>query len=188
MPNPNPPPLLPTVLCALALATLGACSPTPTSGGDDASTATAAAPDAADVGVLDAAPDDAGPRGPTLDAPCADAAAIPDTPPGPARRQAYAAREALRACIVLRSQGDGGRRTPVYSGYRPDVRLTRDDATEPLRCALRFDEDGGVEPGSRAAASLACDRPVEIGSDAPGFVLIEGGREVGSGTVILPPG
>lgn len=173
-------------LAALTLLALTGCSPAPTTGTDGAT----AASDTAEIGVLEpeATAETSGPRGPTLEAPCAEATTIPDAPPAAARRHTYAAREALRTCITLRSQADGGRRTPVYSGYRPEVRLTRDaDAQALLRCAVRLDDDGGAEPGTRVAAALVCDEPVEIGSDAPGFVLVEGGREVGSGTVILPP-
>lgn len=173
-------------LAGLTLLALTGCSPAPTMGTDGAT----AASDTAEIGVLapEATAETSGPRGPTLEAPCAEATTIPDAPPAAARRHTYAAREALRTCITLHSQADGGRRTPVYSGYRPEVRLTRDaDAQAPLRCAVRLDEDGGAEPGTRVAAALVCDEPVEIGSDAPGFVLVEGGREVGSGTVILPP-
>lgn len=186
MPDLKPTVCLATALSVLTLVALAACSPTPAPGDGDGSSA---APVADEAGVLEPeASSSDGPSGPTLEAPCAEAATIPDTPPGPSRRHAYAPREALRTCIALRSQAKGGRRTPIFSGYRPEVRLTRDDdADAVLRCAVRFDEDGGVEPGSRVAASLACETPVEIGSDAPGFVLVEGGREIGAGTVILPP-
>lgn len=187
MPNTTPSAVLPAALAAFTLLALTGCSPAPTTVTGGATSASGTA----EIGVLEAeaTAETSGPRGPTLEAPCAEATTIPDAPPGPARRHAYTAREALRTCITLRSQADGGRRTPIYSGYRPEVHLTRDDdARAPLRCAVRLDEDGGAEPGTRVAAALVCDAPVEIGSDAPGFVLVEGGREVGSGTVILPPG
>ena len=127
--------------------------------------------------------------GPTHEAPCArfenGMSPSADTPP---RLHAFAKDEDIRACVHLRAQADGGRRTAVFSGYRPDVRFV-DNAggiVATQRCAVRFDANGAVEPGSTVAAHLECEAPVEL-EDGSTLVLVEGGREVGSGVVVLPP-
>ncbi|MDR6993355.1 hypothetical protein [Luteimonas sp. 3794] len=130
--------------------------------------------------------------GPTYDAPCvpheANAEArIAEFTELPPRTHAFATREDIRACVTFRSQDEGGRRSAVFSNYRPGVRFvgTNSDATATHLCSLRFDAAGAVEPGSTVAAYLKCETPVEI-EDGETFVLVEGGREVGGGTVVLP--
>lgn|GEM_PF-2461807 len=180
----------PRSACLLVAALLlGACAPGASDPDDALGAPTAAEPAGAAPVHATAARTATPPTGPTFDAPCTPAqdAAAPstDTPP---RTHAFAGREDIRACVTFRPQAEGGRHTPVYSGYRPDVRFVGTDggtvATHP--CALRFDAEGAVAPGSLVAARLACRRPVEL-EDGSTFVLVEGGREVGSGRVVLPP-
>jgi len=182
----------PRSACLLAAALLlGACAPGAPDP-DDVVDAPASAESAGTAPVDPTAARTATPAtGPTFDAPCTPAqdAAAPSTDTAtPPRTHAFAEREDIRACVTFRPQGEGGRHTPVYSGYRPDVRFVGTDggtvATHP--CALRFDAEGAVAPGSLVAARLACGRPVEL-EDGSAFVLVEGGREVGSGRVVLPP-
>ncbi|MDR7192909.1 hypothetical protein [Luteimonas terrae] len=176
------------VLLAAALV-LAACGPAPNTdlaaemppGADSVATAADDSPAATAVG------------GPTFDAPCVSTqenvgettARSADVPP---RTHAFATREDIRACVMFRTRDAGGRRSSVFSNYRPNVRFVGTDreATATHVCTLRFDADGAVEPGSTVAAYLRCEAPVEI-EDGGAFLLVEGGREVGGGTIVLPP-
>ncbi|MCD9096820.1 hypothetical protein LU699_16485 [Luteimonas fraxinea] len=94
----------------------------------------------------------------------------------------------IRACVHLRAQSEGGRRSAVFDHYRPSVRFIGNDGevvATPL-CALRFDTEGAIEPGSTVVAHLKCEAPVAL-EDGSAFVLVEGGRNVGGGTVVVPP-
>lgn len=127
--------------------------------------------------------------GPTYDAPCASlengTARSADTP---SRSHAFALRADIRACVHLRAQSEGGRRSAVFNHYRPNVRFlgTDGEVVATALCALRFDAEGAVEPGSTIASHLKCEAPVAL-EDGSAFVLVEGGRDVGGGIVVLPP-
>lgn len=165
---------------------LAACAPAAPTGDATVAVSTGAgttAPAPADVPVPPTTPA----QGPTYDAPCTPVASAArlQTP----RSYAYARRADIRACVTFHTQSDGGRRTPVFGGYRPVVRFAdvHGAIVATPACALRFDAQGAVEPGSTVAAYLKCEEPVAIG-DGSAFALVEGGREVGIGTVVLPPG
>lgn len=178
------------ITCLLAIAFVcAACAP-----GTPATDTAAEA--STDAGAADPTPaDTAAPpataliAGPTYDAPCPPArngaAHLSEAPP---RAHAFALREDIRACVTLRTQAEGGRRSAVFSNYRPSVRFVDADGEVVAMhlCALHFDVKGAIDPGSTVAAHLKCEGPVEI-EDRSAFVLVEGGREVGVGTVVLPP-
>ena len=175
-------------LLAAASALVG-CAPAAPATDALVESSTAAAPDGAAPAPTAESPPAGSTAGPTYDVPCASfehgTAPPADTPP---RSHAFALRADIRACVHLRAQSDGGRRSAVFDRYRPTVRFLGTDgdgvATHP--CALRFDAAGPIEPGSTVAAYLKCEAPVELEHES-GFVLVEGGRDVGGGTVVLPP-
>ena len=73
---------------------------------------------------------------------------------------------------------EGGRHTPVVTGYRPQFYLrTADVAGE-----IDFGPDGAARPGDTAEAVVELDRALPL---EPGlaFAIREGGRTVGAGTV-----
>ncbi|MEV5505512.1 GTP-binding protein [Streptomyces orinoci] len=72
----------------------------------------------------------------------------------------------------------GGRRTPLYSGYRPRCHL----GTAEVTGVLDLGPGGTARPGEEVAATVCLDRPVPL---EPGgrLVLREGGRTVAVGTV-----
>ncbi|MEU4894159.1 elongation factor Tu [Streptomyces sp. NPDC044780] len=91
-------------------------------------------------------------------------------------------RRRFTARVYVLSAAEGGRRTPVSTGYRPQFHLRTADVV------------GAVDIGDAADAAVA--RPgdtvtmtVELGRAVPlepglGFAIREGGRTVGAGTVV----
>lgn len=88
---------------------------------------------------------------------------------------------AFEAVLYVLSKGEGGRHTPIFSGYRPQFHFRTTDVTG----TVSLPED--VEmcmPGDvvDARVELAVDRPVALEVNQR-FAVREGGRTVGSGTV-----
>ena len=81
-----------------------------------------------------------------------------------------------RAELYLLTAGEGGRKTAIRSGYRPQLYVGASAVTATLAAAAE------LPPGTRADVELALDRPVAL---EPGvrFALREGGRTVGAGVV-----
>ncbi|NGO72758.1 elongation factor Tu [Streptomyces boncukensis] len=82
------------------------------------------------------------------------------------------------AQATLLSARDGGRHTPVRTGYRPQFHIrTADVAGE-----ISLGGPGTARPGDRVGLAVTLDAalPLEPGL---GFALREGGRTVGAGTV-----
>ncbi|WP_432250283.1 elongation factor Tu [Streptomyces sanyensis] len=82
------------------------------------------------------------------------------------------------ARVHLLSTREGGRRTPVSSGYRPQFYLRTADVVGHVELA----GEGPAHPGETV------EMTVELGRDVPlepglGFAVREGGRTVGAGTV-----
>ncbi|MFJ2396882.1 MULTISPECIES: elongation factor Tu [unclassified Streptomyces] len=82
------------------------------------------------------------------------------------------------AQVYVLSSGEGGRTTPVATGYRPQFYIRTADVV------------GDVDLGERAVARPGdtVTMTVELGRDVPlepglGFAIREGGRTVGAGTV-----
>jgi elongation factor Tu len=90
---------------------------------------------------------------------------------------------AFRGKVRLLGAAEGGRHTPVRSGYRPQFHLRTADVVG----VLDLGGDGPVEPSTTVTATvrLAVPEPLEVGL---GFAVREGGRTVAEGTVahLLP--
>ncbi|WP_214406291.1 elongation factor Tu [Pseudonocardia lacus] len=90
---------------------------------------------------------------------------------------------AFRGELRLLGAAEGGRHTPVRSGYRPQFHLRTAD----VGGVLDLGDVERVEPGSVATATvrLGSPEPLEVGL---GFAVREGGRTVAEGTVttLLP--
>jgi elongation factor Tu len=87
-------------------------------------------------------------------------------------------RRRFRAEVYLLPTAEGGRRTPVHSGYRPQFYLRTADVVGDIGLG----EDGIALPGDTVTLD------VELGHEVPlepglGFAIREGGRTVGAGTV-----
>jgi elongation factor Tu len=82
------------------------------------------------------------------------------------------------ATVTLLSEREGGRHTPLHTGYRPQffVRTTSVPGEVDLG-------DGGVAaPGERVDLTVTLGRPVALHTGL-GFAIREGGKTVGAGTV-----
>jgi elongation factor Tu len=95
-----------------------------------------------------------------------------------ARPGSLASHRRFAATVQLLSEGEGGRHTPISTGYRPQffVRTTSVAGEVDL---------GGAEaaaPGDRVDLTVTLGRPVALDSGL-GFAIREGGRTVGAGTV-----
>ncbi|RAJ57485.1 elongation factor Tu [Streptomyces sp. Amel2xB2] len=87
-------------------------------------------------------------------------------------------RRRFGARVRLLATADGGRRTPVHSGYRPQFYLRTADVVGEVFLGA----DGMALPGETVSLD------VELGQEVPleeglGFAVREGGRTVGAGTV-----
>jgi elongation factor Tu len=84
----------------------------------------------------------------------------------------------FRAGLHLFTAAEGGRHTPVRSGYRPQFHLRTADVVG----VLDLGPDSRAEPGETVSAvvRLAAPEPLEPGM---GFAVREGGRTVAAGTV-----
>jgi len=87
-------------------------------------------------------------------------------------------RRRFTAQVYVLSAKEGGRTTPVSTGYRPQFYIRTADVVGDVDLG----EVGVVRPGERV------DMTVELGREVPleaglGFAIREGGRTVGAGTV-----
>ena len=87
-------------------------------------------------------------------------------------------RSAFTAQVYLLSAKEGGRRTAIGTGYRPQFYLRTADVVGDMD----FGQVGTAVPGQTVEVKVALGRPtpVEVGL---GFAIREGGRTVGAGTV-----
>ncbi|MEE2033537.1 hypothetical protein [Rhodococcus chondri] len=90
--------------------------------------------------------------------------------------------ETIPVTVTLRSADDGGRSTPFYSGYRPQVLFA--SSPDPVPCTFSS-PDGGFPPDTTADIEITCAHDVTVEPAQAGFVFEESGREVGSGSVAL---
>ncbi|MFJ8082689.1 elongation factor Tu [Streptomyces sp. NPDC096205] len=88
-------------------------------------------------------------------------------------------RSRFRARVYVLSAKEGGRTTPVVTGYRPQFYVRTADVVG----EVDLGEGGVARPGEtvEVVVSLGRDVPLEAGL---GFAVREGGRTVGAGTVI----
>ncbi|MFD6857688.1 hypothetical protein ACFWCF_10140 [Rhodococcus sp. NPDC060090] len=103
-----------------------------------------------------------------------DVAAVPIT---------FTAGEEIPVDLSMRPSNVGGRSTPFYSGYRPQVSFASADA---ITCTVKGPAHGEpFEPGTRSIVPFVCTVEVTVGSEDVKVGVLEGGREVGTGTVRL---
>jgi elongation factor Tu len=90
-----------------------------------------------------------------------------------------AAHTRFTASVLLLATSDGGRRTPIASGYRPQFFFR----TASVSGVVDLGEEAIALPGDRLTLGVELGRPVALGPGL-GFVIREGGKTVGAGTVI----
>jgi elongation factor Tu len=91
------------------------------------------------------------------------------------------AHQRFTATLHLLSAAEGGRRTPVRSGYRPQFYVRTTDVSG----ALSLDDASGPTealPGETVQVTVALGKPVALDAGQT-FAIREGGRTVGAGTI-----
>lgn len=89
-----------------------------------------------------------------------------------------APRRRFTARVYLLSAREGGRTTPVATGYRPQFYIRTADVVG----NVDLGEAGAARPGDTVTMTVELGRDVPL-EDGLGFAIREGGRTVGAGTV-----
>jgi elongation factor Tu len=89
-----------------------------------------------------------------------------------------AAHQKFAASVYLLPAAEGGRRTEVRTGYRPQFFVRTADVVG----VLDLGPDGVAAPGDRVTVTIELGKPVAL-EPGLGFAIREGGRTVGAGTV-----
>ena len=89
-----------------------------------------------------------------------------------------AAYRRFAASVYLLAAAEGGRRTGVRTGYRPQFFVRTTDVVG----VLDLGPDGTAAPGTKIAVTVELGHPVAL-EPGLGFAIREGGRTVGAGTV-----
>jgi hypothetical protein len=84
---------------------------------------------------------------------------------------------------LLTDTGTTGKGSPIYKGYRPQVRFSGE--TGVVSCVLGL-PDEKMEPGETAQVSLKCIEDFKVRVDKLEFDMFEGGRKVGRGVLHAP--
>ncbi|BAZ52719.1 elongation factor Tu [Nostoc sp. NIES-4103] len=86
--------------------------------------------------------------------------------------------------IYVLKEGEGGRKTPFFPGYRPQFYVRTTDVTGTIQ-SFTSDEGAAVEmvmPGDRIKATIELISPIAI-EQGMRFAIREGGRTIGAGVV-----
>jgi elongation factor Tu len=94
------------------------------------------------------------------------------------------------ASVYLLSAAEGGRRTPVHTGYRPQFFFRTTDVVgvldlgqaSPGHAGPGHAGPGHASPGDKVTVTIELGQPVAL-SPGLGFAIREGGRTVGAGTI-----
>jgi elongation factor Tu len=89
-----------------------------------------------------------------------------------------AAHRTFEASVYLLPAAEGGRRTAVRTGYRPQLFIRTTDVVG----MLDLGPDGVAAPGERVSVTVELGLPVALAAGL-GFAIREGGQTVGAGTV-----
>ena len=88
-------------------------------------------------------------------------------------------RTSFRSEVYVLSKDEGGRHTPVFSGYKPQFFFRTTSVTGELRLADGMEM---VLPGDNATLDVHLDKPIALEAGSR-FAIREGGKTVGSGVV-----
>ncbi len=103
----------------------------------------------------------------------------------PPAKKTYKAEQPIAAQLaILSANGTVGRTAAVLDGYRPQVLFA--DAGDGLSCTVHLTKGSGIEPGQSADVTLSCEKDVTINLKKIDFQLLEGGRKIGKGHILIP--
>jgi len=77
-----------------------------------------------------------------------------------------------------------GRDTPVYTGYRPQLRFPDHPAGSTCALTIPPGVGGELKPGESADATVRCLDALQLRDDRRQFQMFQGGRLVGEGQVL----
>jgi len=90
--------------------------------------------------------------------------------------------ELAASVTLLERQGKVGRDNPFYDNYRPQLQFA--GAKEGVTCAVRIPKpQEKVDPGETSAVKLVCLDDVKAPENDLSFIVFEGGRKVGEGSL-----
>ena len=95
-----------------------------------------------------------------------------------AKPGSLASHQQFTATVYLLPAAEGGRRTPIRTGYRPQFYVRTTDVAGLLDLGVA----GEAGPGETADVTVELGRPVAL-DPGQSFAIREGGRTVGAGTV-----
>nr|MCW1949445.1 elongation factor Tu [Candidatus Shapirobacteria bacterium] len=85
----------------------------------------------------------------------------------------------FEAQVMLLKKEEGGRHTPIFSGYRPQVFMGTTDVTGDITLAAGTEM---VMPGDNTTVNVKLIKPVAM-QDGQRFAIREGGLTVGAGAI-----
>jgi len=88
-------------------------------------------------------------------------------------------RQRFKSEVYILSQDEGGRHTPLFSGYKPQFFFRTTNVTGETTLAEGVSM---LMPGDHAAVSVQLDKPVALETGSR-FAIREGGKTVGSGMI-----
>jgi translation elongation factor EF-Tu-like GTPase len=81
---------------------------------------------------------------------------------------------------LLKRDGDVGRTTAIFTGYRPQHQFS--GSKDSVTCAIQVSKPKeGIEPGETADVVINCSENFKVIEGQLGFTLFEGGRKVAQG-------
>lgn len=86
----------------------------------------------------------------------------------------------FKAEILLLKKEEGGRHTPIFTGYRPQVYIGTTDVTGDVKLPEGMEM---IMPGDNATVTITLIKPVAV-QTSQRFALREGGLTVGAGAII----
>ena len=89
-----------------------------------------------------------------------------------------AAHQKFEASVYLLSAAQGGRRTEIRTGYRPQFFVRTTDVVG----VMDLGPAGVARPGDRVTVGVELGQPAALAAGL-GFAIREGGRTVGAGTI-----
>lgn len=134
--------------------------------------------------VLTGCSDGSGDAGPASGTDTTTPASPPETSAtATAETFTFTGKQRIPVRLTMNARDDGGRHTPFFGGYRPTVRFGEGDSAIDAVCAVDTRGLDEFAPGAMHVVDLRCTSTVTVHEGALDFIILEGGREVGAGTV-----
>ncbi|MDE3720758.1 hypothetical protein PWG71_05115 [Nocardiopsis sp. N85] len=107
--------------------------------------------------------------------------------PPTATEQTFEPGRQIAVELTMLSSADGGRSTSFFSGYRPTIEFEYEEQSTECYAQLPVDLRE-FPPGETHRIGLECDSEILAHPETPGFRVLEGGEETGTGVVVFTGG